>query len=590
MSDSGDAAVGSTERELLDRLGAVVFTTDAEGNWSYLNPAWTEITGFGIEETLGTNFLEYVHPDEKDYTVSLFMAVVEGAADACHHETRYRTRSGTYRWLELRATLLYDDDGQLVGNCGTLVDITSRRAAQDSVADRAELTELMASDESFDDLPFGAVLLDNDLVVRRASSTARKLLGHPLDAGTRFADLLPLFDVRDTRGNPLAPEWGPLATATQIRQRQYAELQWLPWHGDRPLSLQTTVIPSPRRDDPNGEVVMLLQDITELRSAETRLATVAKLGQRALEITTSEGLLIEAVKAVVEVLRTDFAELFVAADGHTLQLRAYAGWQDTVDDTSEVFGALLHLAELARLAGRPVHTRQVAVPQQPDNTGTCSVSVPGPGSQPQVILQTHSMSERTFTPEEVDFLAGVVSVLTAALERRQIEDAAVARSLHDPLTGLANRLLLNDRLDHAIRMARRDKRGLAVLIMDLNRFKDVNDTFGHDVGDEVLCTVATRLVRATRDSDTVARVGGDEFVVVMPGVSDRDDAARLAATLYDVICQDILVGGEPVNTQASIGVTLFADADSTPSDLLKQADVAMYDAKRARTSYFVHDA
>src|SRR3712207_4566407 len=89
---------------LLDRLPVVVFRTDAAGNWSYLNRAWTAITGHPVEATLGTNFLEYVHPDEREHTVSLFMAVVRGAAAVCHHETRYRTRSGDYRWLELRAS------------------------------------------------------------------------------------------------------------------------------------------------------------------------------------------------------------------------------------------------------------------------------------------------------------------------------------------------------------------------------------------------------------------------------------------------------------------------------------------------------
>lgn len=588
MSDSGDLAESATERDLLDRLGAVVFKTDAHGNWTYLNSAWTDITGYSVEETLGTNFLQYVHPDERESTISLFMAVVEGAADACHHETRYRTRSGAYRWMELRATLLRDDEGQLVGNCGTLVDVTTRRAAGASIEERAQLTELVASGESFDDLPFGGVLLDNDLVVRRASPTARKLLGHPLAPGTRFADLLPLFDVRDARGTPLTPEWGPLVTAAKLRQRQYAELQWRPYDGGGPLFLQTTVIPSPKPDDPDGQLVMLLQDITELRRSATRLATVASLGQRALEVATLEHLLGEALQAVVRVLRTDLAELFVAAGDDTLVLRTHIGWKPALDSSHEAFGALLHLAETARLAGHPVQAHQVAVPRLPEIGAIYSVSVSGPGPQPQVILQTHSMRERSFNPEELDFLVGVVSVLTAALDRRQIEDDAVARSLHDPLTGLANRLLLNDRLDHALRTAKRDGRGLAVLVLDLNRFKVVNDTLGHDAGDTVLCAIGTRLVRAVRDADTVARVGGDEFVLVMPGISGGDDAARVAANLCRIVSEDIHVNGQSVHMQASIGVTLSPNAEGTVSDLLKQADVAMYEAKRAETSYFVH--
>lgn len=588
LSDSGNVAAVAIEHELLDRLSVVVFETDAGGNWTYLNRAWTDITGLSVQETLGTHFLEYVHPDEREHTVSLFMAVVQGAADACHHETRYRTRSGAYRWLELRANLLYDNQGQLTGNCGTLVDITTRRAAGQAVEERVQLTELVAGGESYDDLPFGAVLLDNDLVVRRASPTVRKLLGHPLEAGTHFAELLPLFDVRDTRGTLLTPEWGPLATAAQTRQRQYAELQWRSLHGDAPLSLQTTVIPSPKPNDPAGELVMLLQDITELRRAETRLATVAHLGQRALEVATLEGLLNEALQAVVLVLRTDFADLFIAVADDPLVLRAHVGWQHTLDASDGVSRELVQLAELARIAGHPLHTHRIDLPHLPEVGAIYSLSVPGTTPEPHVILQTHAMRERSFNSEEVDFICGVVSVLTAAVQRRQIEDAAVARSLHDPLTGLANRLLLRDRLDHALRTARRDSNGLAVVALDLNRFKIINDTLGHDAGDEVLCTVATRLVRATRDTDTVARVGGDEFVLVLPGVSEGDNAADVAAKLDDIVSDDMRVGGRAVHVQASIGVTVSLNADGTASDLLKQADLAMYEAKRADTRYFVY--
>ena len=103
------AVSGSAGQSVLDSLAEVVFRTDPAGNWTYLNPAWTAITGFPVAATLGTNFLDYVHPDERDHTVALFMAVVAGGGRYCHHQARYRTADGQYRWIDLRATLLEDD-------------------------------------------------------------------------------------------------------------------------------------------------------------------------------------------------------------------------------------------------------------------------------------------------------------------------------------------------------------------------------------------------------------------------------------------------------------------------------------------------
>jgi diguanylate cyclase (GGDEF)-like protein len=288
------------------------------------------------------------------------------------------------------------------------------------------------------------------------------------------------------------------------------------------------------------------------------------------------------------VLGVDFADFFMADGDDRLVLRANVGWQPALETSEDVSTALQHTAELARLANRAVHTHQISLPRVPTVGALYSVSVPGRAFSPQVVLQAHSMRERSYTVDEVDFLVGVVSVLAAAAERRRVEAAAVSRSLHDPLTGLANRLLLQDRLDHAVRTGRRHNHGLTVLALDLDRFKAVNDTFGHDAGDEVLCTVATRLVRTIRDADTVARVGGDEFVLVLPGVSAVDSAEDLAATLHQILGEDMRVNGEQVCIRASIGVTVSPNANGSASDLLKQADVAMYEAKRAGVSYFVY--
>ncbi|MDQ3856970.1 MAG: PAS domain-containing sensor histidine kinase [Actinomycetota bacterium] len=127
---------------LLDELREVVFRTDAAGNWTYLNHAWSELMGFPVSETLGTNFLDYVHPDEREDTIALFQAVISGGAQYCKHHTRYRTGDGEFRWVEVRSRLLHDDEGNVIGNTGTIIDISDRRQAEELLADQTRVFEL----------------------------------------------------------------------------------------------------------------------------------------------------------------------------------------------------------------------------------------------------------------------------------------------------------------------------------------------------------------------------------------------------------------------------------------------------------------
>jgi diguanylate cyclase (GGDEF)-like protein/PAS domain S-box-containing protein len=587
-----DSSPLGQERRVLDDLAVVVFETDPSGNWTYLNRAWTTITAFPVAETLGTNFLDYVHPDERAATVAMFTAVVEGGADACHHETRYRTRSGAYRWLELRANLLFDEAGALIGNSGTLVDVTSRRGLTQTAAEHAALAELVTREESFDDLPLGGLVLDTDLVVVRSSPTTRRLLGHPLEAGERFAELLPRFELLNSQGEPLPPQRGPLETAVSTGHRQFAELQWRPLDGRPRLSIQTTVIPSGGRDDEAGEMVVLLQDVTELRAAETRQASVARLGQRALEAASLDDLFHETISLVVDVLATDVARLFTADPDDAIRLRA-----EVQRGAATGGGARTARPDPARLAdeasrtGAAVVTGDQAPTGADEDRGLSSLSVPVGGSSGlRAVLQVQSTEQRAFHNDEISFLQSLANVVVAAMARRQAEEAAVAQALHDPLTGLANRRLLRDRLVQAIRMSRREKNGLTLLLADLDSFKDINDSLGHDVGDEILRVVASRLEAATREVDTVARLGGDEFVVLMPGLATAEGAAQVAHKLRQRLAEPMQVAGLSFQVQASFGVIVSPIHGNDPSILLKRADVAMYQAKATSTGCSVYDA
>ena len=152
------------------------------------------------------------------------------------------------------------------------------------------------------------------------------------------------------------------------------------------------------------------------------------------------------------------------------------------------------------------------------------------------------------------------------------------QTLHDPLTKLANRILFRDRLEHVLDVGRREAQSLAIVLLDLDDFKDVNDSLGHDAGDRLLVAAAQRIRACVRPGDTVARLGGDEFAVILVGAIDPDDVLSAVKRLHDAfgevfkLEQDFLVG-------ISIGVVVATNSSVSAVDLLRRADVAMYAAK-----------
>ncbi len=178
-------------------------------------------------------------------------------------------------------------------------------------------------------------------------------------------------------------------------------------------------------------------------------------------------------------------------------------------------------------------------------------------------------------------ITGFVGSAQDNTERKRLADEMMHLAYHDGLTGLPNRVLLEDRLGQAIRTNMRQGLPLSLLFIDLDRFKPINDTWGHAAGDQVLCEVARRLTSALRSSDTVARIGGDEFVVLLATLKRADDAAIVADKLIDTLSEPILVGGQQLQVGASIGIVHAPDDGVEPQALLRRADAAMYAAKES---------
>ena len=197
------------------------------------------------------------------------------------------------------------------------------------------------------------------------------------------------------------------------------------------------------------------------------------------------------------------------------------------------------------------------------------------------------MRRKDFISTPFELAEGLIRV-SNLLEVRLLHEAArthgrmlEALALTDPLTGLANRRLLADRIAMALVHARRNTRTMAVVYLDLDGFKQINNTRGHSAGDALLKMVAGRLVETVREEDTVARLGGDEFVIVLPHLSGAAAAATVASKMIEAVSHQYDIEGQTVTITTSAGIAVYPVQGEDADRLMKNADLALYEAKRA---------
>ncbi len=324
-----------------------------------------------------------------------------------------------------------------------------------------------------------------------------------------------------------------------------------------------------------------------LAKQATRQAGVAALGQRALLGTGHETLFDEAVAMLSDALSVEIASILeLEPDATALSIRATTGMPGTTLDVPIIptkkgsqAGYLLETGEPVIVADWRTEQR-FAQPSLTREMGILSgVAVPiRTNAELSYVLGVQTREQRDFSEPEVTFMLTVANVLGTAIERHRREEQMRYDAMHDALTGLANRTLFVDRLRRALARARRRGTSVAVLFIDLDDFKFINDTLGHEAGDEMIRMIAPRLVESVRVTDTVARFGGDEFTVLIEDVEVAEDAMLVARRIIDDLSAPTELSSRIYHVGASIGVAISSGGED-PEAMMRDADTALYDAK-----------
>lgn len=337
-----------------------------------------------------------------------------------------------------------------------------------------------------------------------------------------------------------------------------------------------------------------LHDIVENNNVKTAYATTMQnaLRERALS-THALSVMTDPFDKDAEVQRFNaYGAAYVNAREHLENLPLSKAERETLDHirnlTREAQPEVQGVVDMALLGNSSEifdRIRNVALPRQRQIASEVNVLI---GIQQQLTADAVRKAEDSYREvRDLMLLLGIsaffIGLLIAFMVSRRVSQQArqlVSQAMYDTLTGLPNRNLMQDRLEQAIALSRRSQRGFGVALMDLNRFKEINDTLGHNVGDELLREVGRRLKNMVRTEDTVARMGGDEFVLILQGM-DRAALSAFAEKLHAALNPPFHWEGHSIDISASTGIALFPSQAEDASSLIRYADIAMYVAKRA---------
>ncbi|HYC35334.1 MAG TPA: EAL domain-containing protein [Usitatibacter sp.] len=540
----------SFTQQLIEAIPNPVFFKDPQGIYLGCNHAFEEYVGLAREQIVGRRVMDIMPGDLANKSIS-FDAQLFDKPGSQAYEAHFASREGVPRDVIVNKATFFDPSGAVAGLVGVIVDITQRKQLEAATHESNE--RLRAVIEA---APLAIVARDRERRVIIWNPSAERMFG--------WKESEVLGTVASIVPEPLREETERLRLRARAGETIWIEETQRMARDGRLLDVSLTMSPLHGADGSVEGTMVMIADISRRKQAEAalrqseaqlRLAMeAAQLGMWYWECDTdrfdySEG------------LGTLFGRPRDAApvDYRVLQEAMHA-------EDRELFQATFRHA-LRQGSDFMLDYRVV----WPDG------SVHWVANRGQVHRGSDGRAQR------------VIGVAMDITERKLAEQRIAHMAHHDALTGLPNRVLLRDRIGQAIAHAHRAGRQIAVLFIDLDRFKTINDSLGHQFGDRLLQSVASRILVCVREGDTVARVGGDEFVIVIPGIDQASDASVVATKILEVLGHAFHLHGNDVHVAGSIGISLYPSDGTDAETLMRHADTAMYHAKdsgRANFQFF----
>ena len=531
-------------QEILNQAGDAILTLAPGGGIQSANTAARHMLDLSPDDLTGKPLLDCLRlQPEARAEVEDEIEAVERGEEHPAFEFEGVTADGRYFIVEALARRLIFEDEQ-AGIQLTLREITERKRLEQLAGRLGRILEQSANEIYVVDVRSFRYL--------QASDGARHNLGYSVGelAGMTPLDLLPALTAAhfDAMVEPLFDGRQELVVFDSEQRRRDGT--------HYPVQMRWQL----SRNESPPVLLAIVEDLTERKHAE---AVTARLG-RMLDRSSNEIYVFDA-----QTLR------FIQVNEGACRNLGYSAEE---------------LRQLTAVDIKPDYTR--------DSFEETIAPLRGGDQDNLTFVTQHRRKDGSLYPVEVQLQLSrseippvFVAMVQDISERKQSEERLSFMANFDSLTGLSNRVLLGEKLQQALLEAKRHQRRVAVLFLDLDRFKNVNDSLGHEAGDALLKVVADRLQATVRHGDTVARLGGDEFVVVLADVAHIDDIARVARKILQHLGEPLILQGREMNVTSSIGIAVYPDEDQSAEALLKYADIAMYHAKESgRNNYQFYTA